>query len=436
MAASAYSCASTQAQPVPDYSLEIAPCSFEASPRRFINTIAYNHQVPGPLLRLKEGQAVTIAVANHTRADEVVHWHGLFLPPAIDGAMEEGTPAIPPGGEARYTFQPCPAGFRWYHTHTFAGTDLNKAQYTAQHGFLCIEPRHNPARYDQELFLALHDWLPQLLGADDGSMDPAYFISTINGRVLGFGDPIRVKTGQRVLLHLLNSSATETHWIALAAHDFEVVALDGNPVPHPQRVPMLRLAPAERVSAIVEMKTPGVWVLGEVRKHILAGGMGIAVEYAGQTGKPQWLQPTTLNWDYLRFTQTAPTTPPNPNVIEIPLVFKSKFAGHGTLDHWTINGKSYPHTDTPVLHRGQRYRLLFQNESLDDHPVHLHRHLFELCHLPAAGETRGIFKDTVLVDAKTQLAVEFTADDPGNTLFHCHQQDHMDMGFMMLFRYA
>ena len=246
-----------QAKPVADYTLEIAPYTFEASPRRFIKTVAYNGHVPGPLLRLKEGRPVTIAVTNRTRYDEVVHWHGLFLPSEIDGAMEEGTPAIRPGGEVRYRFEPRPAGFRWYHTHTFAGSDLNKGQYTGQHGFLLIEPNNNPARYDREVFLALHDWQGQLLGADDGSMDPVYEISTINGRVLGFGEPIRVKTGQRVLLHLLNSSATETHWIALAGHRFEVVALDGNPVPNPQSVPILRLAPAERISTIVEMKTPG-----------------------------------------------------------------------------------------------------------------------------------------------------------------------------------
>ena len=168
----------------------------------------------------------------------------------------------------------------------------------------------------------------------------------------------------------------------------------------------------------------------------MAAGMGIVIEYAGQSGNPQWQQPTDLCWDYLRFTRTERALSRDPNVIGIPLVFKPKFAGHGTLDHWTINGKSYPYTKTIALRQGQRYRLLFKNESTDDHPVHLHRHIFELCHLPVGGETRGILKDTVLVDAKKELAVEFTANDPGNTLFHCHQQDHMDMGFMMLFRYA
>jgi len=123
-------------------------------------------------------------------------------------------------------------------------------------------------------------------------------------------------------------------------------------------------------------------------------------------------------------------------VTEIPLVFESKFAGHGAMDRWTINGKSFPDTDVVTLHRGQRYRLLFKNRSTNDHPVHLHRHIFELRRFSGLPETHGIFKDTVLVESGKQVDVEFTANDPGLTLFHCHQQNHMDEGFMMLFRYA
>ena len=105
----------------PDYSLDIAPYSLQISAKHSIKTIAYNQQVPGQLLRFKEGQPVTIDVTNHTGADEIVHWHGLFLPSEVDGAMEEGTPMIAPAERARSVFTPRPAGFRWYHTHTFAG---------------------------------------------------------------------------------------------------------------------------------------------------------------------------------------------------------------------------------------------------------------------------------------------------------------------------
>jgi FtsP/CotA-like multicopper oxidase with cupredoxin domain len=422
-----------------DYSIDIAPYTLELSPKHHITTTAYNQQVPGPVLRFTEGKPVTIDVTNNTSSPEVVHWHGLYLPPNVDGSMEEGTPMIPAGGKARYTFTPRPAGFRWFHTHTMAGGDLKKGQYSGQHGFLMIEPHSNPAaanptRYDQEIFLALHDWDGDMAANGDGSMNPAYQFSAINGRMLGFADPIHVKPGQRVLFHILNSSATEQHWVALAGHQFSVVALDGNPVPAPQTVPMLRLAPAERVSAIVEMNNPGVWILGEVRKHIQAAGMGIVIEYANRAGEPQWQQPKSLLWNYQQFA--AKRSAPSEKVHEIPLVIESKFAGHGAPDHWRINGKSWPDTEAPPLIAGQRYRLQCINKSTDDHPIHLHRHTFELRSLPGSPDTHGIMKDVVLVEAKTQIDIEFTANNPGDTLFHCHQQNHMDEGFMLLFHYA
>jgi FtsP/CotA-like multicopper oxidase with cupredoxin domain len=227
------------------------------------------------------------------------------------------------------------------------------------------------------------------------------------------------------------------------------VALDGNPLETSQVVPMLRLAPAERVCAVVEMNNPGVWILGEVRKHVQAAGMGIILEYANQSGAPRWQQPAELLWSYEQFQSPAaagdPTAsePPTP----IPLVFESRFRGHGAMEAWTINGKSYPEVTAAPLQKGRRYRLQLINASQDDHPLHLHRHSFELCSrpvplgngnswTPAKQPIRGIMKDVVLVGSRTVTEVEFTAANPGPTLFHCHQQNHMDLGFMMLFNYA
>jgi FtsP/CotA-like multicopper oxidase with cupredoxin domain len=429
---------------VPDYKIDIAPITLDLSPRHRLKTTAYNGQVPGALLRLKENQPVTIEVTNHTDRPEVVHWHGLFTPPDADGAIEEGTAPIAVGASARYTFTPRPAGFRWYHTHTMAMNDLTRGQYSGQHGFLMIEPREDPARYDQEFFLALHDWDGYLLANEDGAMNPSYALATINGKAMGFGEPLRVKQGQRILLHILNSSPTEVHWISLAGHTLRAVALDGNPVPTPRPVPMLRLAPAERVSAVVEMNRPGVWVLGEVRKHVQALGMAVAVEYENKDGPARWEQPPDLIWNYAQFAAAQPAGPSCAPPILVPLVFESKFRGHGAMEAWTINGASYPNAKVAPLIQGRRYRLQFINKSMDDHPLHLHRHSFELRTLgvplaarsAAPQDIRGIMKDVVLIEAQTRAEVEFTADNPGASLFHCHQQNHMDLGFMMLFDYA
>jgi FtsP/CotA-like multicopper oxidase with cupredoxin domain len=423
----------------PDVTLEIAPYTLEASPRHHIKTLAYNGQIPGPLFRMREGQPQSVEIRNSSTDPEIVHWHGLFLPSEIDGATEEGTPMIQPGASTRYTMVPKPAGFRWYHTHTFAGRNLTKAQYGGLHGCLLVEPRENPAPYDREVFLGLHDWRGQFLSSDDGYMNPVYDVTTINGKMLGFGDPLRVKQGERVMMHILNSSPTEIHWISFSGHNFTVVALDGNAVPEPRTVPMLRLSPAERVSAIVEMNNPGVWVLGEVRKHVQATGMGIVVEYANATGKPVWTQPEQLAWNYAQFAKAGSNANAG-NAKTIELIFDSRFQGHGNEELWRINGFGYPQISTPqispLLQAGQRYRLVMKNKSMDDHPMHLHRHTFEVKRLEDGAPVAGLRKDVILVHAGGTVEVEFVADNPGKTLFHCHQQDHMDRGFMMVFDYA
>ena len=428
----------TLAAPTPasDITLEMAPFTLEASPKHHFRTVAYNGQVPGPLLRMRQGRPTSVTIRNRTNDPEIVHWHGLFLPSEIDGAMEEGTPMIAPGAEVHYTLTPDPPGFRWYHTHVTAGNDLTKGLYSGLQGSLLIEPSNDPGSYDTEAFLDLHDWGGHFEASSDGNMSPTYDASTINGKMLGFGEPLPVKQGQRLLLHVLNSSATDVHWLAFAGHTLRVIALDGNPVPQPQTVPMLRLAPAERVCAIVELNNPGVWIIGEVRKHIQAAGMGIVVEYAGASGRPTWTQPDDLIWSYRQFAASGEIPVSGDDVRRINLVFDSKFHGHGAEEQWLINGKSYPHTDEPILTAGQRYRLVMKNQSTDPHPVHLHRHTFEVRQIDNSPELSGLLKDVVLAPPGLTTEIEFTANHPGLTLFHCHQQDHMDRGFMMVFRYA
>src|SRR5271165_4981730 len=128
-----------------------------------------------------------------------------------------------------------------------------------------------------------------------------YELFSINGRMLGHGEPIRVKQGERVLFHVLNASATEIRSLALPGHVFRVVALDGNPVPRPTDVPVLWLGTAERVSAIVHMNSPGVWTLGDLDDDDRGHGMGIVVEYTGERGQPRWEAPPKFHWDYTQF---------------------------------------------------------------------------------------------------------------------------------------
>jgi FtsP/CotA-like multicopper oxidase with cupredoxin domain len=414
-----------------DHTLRIAPLKLELAPGKIVQTVAYNGTVPGPLLRLKQGVPVTIDVHNDSALEEFVHWHGLTIPPDVDGAMEEGSPSIAAHGSRSYTFTPNPAGTRWYHSHLMAYKNFNRATYTGQFGFLMVDAPAEPGRFDQEIFLAMHDWDGYITGGDDGFEMVGYKYSSINGRLLGFDDPIRVREGQRVLIHALNASASESHWLALPGHRFTVLALDGNPVPTQATVELLRLDPGERIDAIVEMHAPGVWILGDPRDNFRNAGLGVVVEYAGRTGAPQWSAPKESRWNYLDFASTiaAPSSGP---IEEIRLAFRSVFRGHGDFEHWSINGKTYPHTDVVQLREGARYRMILDNPSTDDHPVHLHRHTFELTKF-AGIATSGVLKDVVTIPAHATVEAEFTAGSPGKILFHCHIQDHMDSGFIMLF---
>jgi FtsP/CotA-like multicopper oxidase with cupredoxin domain len=448
-----------------DYTVRIATGLVELAPDHIVSTTLYNGQFPGPLLRFKEGQRAVLDVHNDTDTPELVHWHGQRIPSDVDGAAEEGSPVVPAHGMRRIAFVPRPAGFRFYHTHVVAGSDLTRGTYSGQAGPVWVEPGNHPGAYDREVFLTLKEFSPSFSRGGDMAMDMlagaplaelqrlgkaadaaarekatgfevGYDLFGINGRMLGHGEPIRVKQGERVLLHVLNASATEIRSLALPGHVFRVVALDGNLVPTPAAVPVLWLGTAERISALVEMHHPGVWVMGDLADDDRRHGMGIVVEYAGRKGKPQWIEPRPFRWDYARFGKANAAPPPPDETIAITIVKHN--AALGGFNQWTLNGEAFSMaTRKPryTVHAGRRYRLRLRNASDDVHPLHLHRHSFELTSV-GGKPTAGVIKDVVMLGGFQELAFDFVADNPGPTLFHCHQQLHMDFGFMALFDYA
>ena len=456
--------ADKSAEAKPDYTLRIATGLVELAPDHVASTMLYNGQFPGPLLRLKEGRRVVVDIENDTDTPELVHWHGQMIPSDVDGAAEEGSPFVPAHGKQRVAYVPKPRGFRFYHTHVVAGSDLSRGTYTGQAGPVYIEPAQEPGAHDREVFLVLKEFGPSfshggdmasdmLIGAPIKTLQETgkkadeaakgtlkgyevdYELFGINGKMLGHGEPIRVKEGERVLFHVLNASATEIRSLALPGHVFRVVALDGNPVPTQAEVPVLWLGTAERVSAIVEMRHPGVWVLGDLDDDDRRHGMGVVVEYAGRTGKPQWAKPAPFRWDYTRFGKGGTAAAPDETMEFI--IVKHNAAANG-FNLWTLNGEAFSMaTMKPVypLHQGRRYRLKFRNASDDIHPLHLHRHSFELTRI-GGRPTAGVIKDVVMLGGFQEVEFDFVADNPGLTLFHCHQQLHMDFGFMALFNYV
>jgi FtsP/CotA-like multicopper oxidase with cupredoxin domain len=325
--------------------------------------------------------------------------------------------------------------------------DLHKGTYTGQFGFVYVDGANDPGQYDQELFLALRDWepfftgpgamededdethtgplleKPAVLNTAQAGLEVSSITYSINDKALGFGEPIRVRQGQRLLIHFLNASAIENRRIAL----------DGTPVPTPQMLDSIFLGVGERIDAVVEMNNPGIWVLGATEPMVRQAGMGVIVEYAGQHRQPQWIDPPKSSWDYTIFG-TAPSNSPAPEQT-IDMIFEKIPSGSGKFNLWHVNGKPYPHDREFVLQQGTRYRLIMRNRSDDAHPMHMHRHLWELVEINGK-KTANVIKDTVVVPYYGRAMVDFTANQPGLTLFHCHIQQHMDYGFKALFRYA
>jgi FtsP/CotA-like multicopper oxidase with cupredoxin domain len=183
----------------------------------------------------------------------------------------------------------------------------------------------------------------------------------------------------------------------------------------------------------VEMNNPGVWVFGSTDDMDRNMGMGAIIEYADANGEPQWIAPPKLPWGYARFARSAPAVEPDET---IRLTFEKIPGGRGGFNRWTINGKSWPDTNPLfTVQEGKRYRLVLNNNSGDTHPVHTHRHTFEVTKI---GNTAisGLMKDTLSLLRRSTAEIDFIANDPGPTFFHCHHQDHMDEGFAGLITYT
>jgi FtsP/CotA-like multicopper oxidase with cupredoxin domain len=428
-----------------DVTLSIEPAQIDVAPGHTITTTTYKGTVPGPVIRLREGIRATVGIINRTSLPEYVHWHGFELPSELDGTEEEGSLAVPSGGRLQYEITPLQPGSRYVHSHAMAMNDLSRGVYSGQFMFVYVEPKRNPGRYDQEIFLATHEWEPRVtMESDDESaeadedetarrsLEIGYAVRSINGKALGHGRPLQVKQGQRVLFHVLNASATENVQLHLPGHTFHVVALDGNPVPRPGPVSVLELGVGERVDAFVEMKNPGVWIFGAVADSVRRSGMGILVEYAYRQGEPKYAPPGDEPWDYLRFGR-PPQGIPKPDEVIPMRILRVAPDEHG-MERWSINGRIYSDRDEPtVLSRGRRYRLAFNNRTPEAHPLHLHRYTFELVRI-GSHATAGVKKDVITLQPYQTAEVDFVPSEPGLALFHCHQQMHMEMGFKRLFR--
>jgi FtsP/CotA-like multicopper oxidase with cupredoxin domain len=430
--------------------------------------MAYNGRVPGPELRVKEGERVRITLTNRLAEPTTIHWHGVDVPNPMDGVPGLTQKSVEPGEAFVYEFEARPAGTRWYHTHFQEHRQLDLGLAAP----LVIEPAEpDPHPFDREYTLVLDDWatglgrpLPPtregtaggrgrmggmmggrgmggmmgrggMGGGMMGSMQtPAYDTMTINGKAYPATEPLHVERGERVRLRLVNASAEHTHVVRLAGHRLQVTHTDGNPLVQPVEVDALPIAPSERYDVQVVATRPGAWELRCIQPgHAEAGERG-AVVYAGHGGQTPEAPETGVAgldfWHYGRGRGRDGLPRATGPERRFDLVLSGGMMGS---DAWTINGKQYPRTDPLRVRRGDRVRVRMENQSMEAHPMHLHGQSFRVLAVNGARAAGPLVKDSVDVEAHMgTVEIELTAHNPGDWFFHCHKPMHMEGGMITL----
>jgi FtsP/CotA-like multicopper oxidase with cupredoxin domain len=341
---------------------------------------------------------------------------------------------IAPGERHRYKLVPKPSGTRWYRASTMAGTQPGYASAAGPFGFLYVEPRRERGDYDRELFLAIRQWEP--ISGKHGEIEakvsrPEYRYASFNDKLLGAGEPIRVREGERVLFRFLNAGPGQDITLSLPGHRFAVIALDGNPVPNPCCVEVLSLAVGERVDAMVEMMHPGKWVLGSLSHAERRKGLGIVVEYANRVGQANWSMPQARGWSYALFAASDKSNSRSEETIELMLERQAK--GEGGSDHLSINGKPLSGMDPLQLSPGVGYRLRLLNATEHPHTMHLPHQTFEIVRLNQFS-IAGIWKDTVRLKRYGAMDANFIADKAAPFLPEFLGQGHTQQEEMPMVR--
>ena len=419
----------------------LAPADYPETP-----IWGYGGRVPGPTIRVRQGERVVRRFVNGLPQPSTVHWHGIRIENSMDGAPELTQPVVQPGAEFLYDFAPPDAGTYWYHSHHRTFEQMARGLY----GVLVVE-EPEPPEVDGEEVLVLDDW--RLV--DDASLHDSFGSLhdwshagrignwiTVNGE-----SPWRRETSrhERLRLRLVNAANARIFSLALKRLEGWVVALDGQPLPAPQAAGSLVLAPGQRADLIVDA-TAGE---GEEASLVLRG-----------REQDFTLAAFTIRGQAREARQPAPQPlPPNPvpvlgdlsrarretlrmdggamgrmrqAMLDGRMMGVRELAAQGKV--WAFNGLAEM-PDAPLLtaRRGETVRLAMVNDSAWPHAMHLHGHHFRAI---ASDGAAGPLRDTLLMDRGETAEIAFVADNPGDWLLHCHMPGHSISGMETWFRVA
>lgn len=432
------------------YTLEAKPTSIRIG-NRDVTTWAYNGAIPGPTLRVTEGDTLRVTVKNRLPAGQgtSIHWHGVPLLNAMDGVSGATQRAIASGQDFTYEFVAPVAGTYFYHSHV--GLQLDRGLY----GPLIIDPVRETQPSSQEMTLILDDWLDGMTGTPDDAMkqliamgdrmtggmsgmpmgptppDLLYPSYLINGKPADQPQEILVEQGQRVRLRFINAAAASIFHVALQGHRMTVTHTDGQPVV-PVEIETLRIGMGERYDVLVTANRPGVWQLAasvegaQPQTRAIFRYKGSTAQAPAATFAPPELKGRMLTYGML---QAAPglVVPP----AETPdQVLPIQLSGGNGQYTWKINGQVFNQADLITIQKLSLIQFAYQNNSMMPHPMHLHGHFFQL----ENGTGRGPLKDTVLIDAMQSMKINWVSDNVGTWAFHCHNVYHQEAGMMRFVR--
>jgi FtsP/CotA-like multicopper oxidase with cupredoxin domain len=410
----------------------------------------YNGTIPGPELRVRQGEPVRVVVSNRLDEDTTVHWHGIRLPNAMDGVPGLTQPPIQPGDSFAYEFTPPDAGTFWYHPHADTLQQLGRGLA----GALIVEERE-PVPVDRDLVWLIEDWRLD----DDGRITSGFGnrmeagmsgrignTVTVNGRV---PQSLSVSAGERIRLRIINAALARIIALRFEEHRPVVVAYDGQPCePHSLEGDRLLLGPAMRADLILDMdRMPdrSYTVIDDFYQDLAYKLLDLAYGPA---------KPTR---DHPPEAQRLPANPlPSPDLdaaVRHDLALQGgMMGGMGTMGGggmmnmggatWAMNGMSMTGDGQPTmpplltLPKGKSCALTLRNETAWWHPMHLHGHSFQVISRNGKPNARREWRDTVLVPPRESIEIAFVADNPGDWMFHCHVTDHQETGMMGVIRVA
>jgi FtsP/CotA-like multicopper oxidase with cupredoxin domain len=444
------------------FRLRAAPGRTRLVPEPHPDTVAwcYNGTVPGPEIRVRQGERLRVEVTNALDEETTVHWHGIRVPNAMDGVPHLTQPPIAPGGTFVYEFDAVDAGTFWYHPHQRSFEQVGRGLY----GALIVE-EPDPPRVDRDVTWVLDDWrLTQDAGiaGDFGNFHDLSHAGrlgntvTINGRLL---DSFEVAPGERIRLRLINAANARVFALDFADLAPQVIALDGQPVaPHSPQGGRVVLGPAMRADLILDCTgRPGAR-LPVVDRAYEGNEFHLVDLVYGETplrgAPPDW--PVTLTANPL----------PEPDLTKArrhdvlftggmmgPMVERQMGLGgtgammgggmmgmmHDRTGIWFVNGVAAEgHVLDPflTLDKYASHVIEMTNATAFDHPIHLHGHSFRVISRNGAPTRHREWQDTVMIAPTERVEIAFVADNPGEWMFHCHILEHQAAGMMGVIRVA